>query len=190
MRTVVYIFLLLATLLPFSASADFQAGSKSVGFSIDGNIDISGHYFISDNWAWLVGAGFDRYKYSNNDSTYWASSDQKSYSVTTGIKYYFYKGEINLFWEGNLSYYYSRYKRTYDSTGAEPYSDKGTSRGRSVGLNIGLEHFFSKRLSLSGTVGMNYYHERTEAGVYYSGEIKQEGFRTLQTALKVNYYFM
>ena len=180
MRTISKYFFLVALICPAISNAEesmLKAGSKSIAFSINEDIEVRGSYFLNPNWSWLIGIGYLQTKIESDYSLVGRSDGKfKTYILSTGARYYFYKEEVNFFTEGLVSYRHSE----IDSSG---FTQKGTG----IELNIGVEYFIAKPLSLSGTVGFNYLNSKEEGDG--SLVFKQRDFGSLQSAVQINFYF-
>jgi hypothetical protein len=154
------------------ADNSLQTGAKALSFGVaNGDIEISGRYFLGSDLAILAGAGFSYA--SNNDST-------TDYSLTAGIRKYFKKTDLAPFVGGIVSF--RRNDIIVPSGGGTDVESERTFEIDGVG---GLEYFVAKQVSVEAQVGIGLSSIHNVDG---TGD-DQTQFGTFSSGITVNFYF-
>jgi len=154
------------------AENSLQTGAKALSFGIsNSDILLSGRYFLQNDLAVLVGAGFSHS--SNNDST-------SDYGLTAGIRKYIKPSDIAPFVGGVVSYRRNDIIVPTSGGGTDVESEK-TFEIDGVG---GLEYFLAKQVSVEAQVGIGLSSIHNVDG---TGD-DQTNFGTFSSAVTVNFY--
>jgi len=154
------------------ADNSLQTGAKALSFGVaNGDIEISGRYFLQSDLAILAGAGFSYA--SNNDST-------TDYSLTAGIRKYIKKTDLAPFVGGVVSF--RRNDIIVPSGGGTDVESEKTFAIDGVG---GLEYFVAKQVSVEAQVGIGLSSIHNVDG---TGD-DQTQFGTFSSGITVNFYF-
>lgn len=167
---------------------------------------VTGKKMISSDAAVVVGAGLisnnNRSRHDINFTSGPNTNDSdkyknKAYYVSGGYRKYIDKDWLDMFWEssGYLSYYES--KDTGQSCSSSCSPDKTTVHSRGIGATVrfGGEHFFSKRFSVEGSVGVTFGYESNrrngqqtisyeQSDKYFSNNVSSNF-----SSLNLNYYW-
>ncbi|HTN44399.1 MAG TPA: hypothetical protein VMN77_11450 [Nitrospiria bacterium] len=154
------------------ADNSLETGAKALSFGVaNGDIEISGRYFLGSDLALLAGAGFSHA--SNNDST-------SDYSLTAGIRKYFKKTDLAPFVGGIVSF-----RRNDIIVSAPGGNDVESEKTYSIDGVGGLEYFFAKQVSVEAQVGIGLSSIHNVDG---TGD-DQTQFGTFSSGITVNFYF-
>lgn len=203
--TVRYAALLTITLLTitptlaFAGSADLHEGSKAMGinyFLQSGEYPsgLDGKYFLSADTAVIGELKFSSTSNDFNSDNYTYKFESDSIILSGGLRNYFYKGEVNIFGDGQLLLGYGKTK-SLNKTGSAESGYETSDYNVGLIVEIGAEYFLTPAISLSAKMGIQYIYTRGKSTTKNSGgysdtsKYKQTDLSNSETLLSLNAYW-